>query len=603
MKMQIWIATILTVVFAQPCLAENESREVEGSISKVIVYRGQAMVTREITVDLPEGATELVVKELPERIVAESLFAQTTDDVTVSSVRYREKAVREDTREEVKQLEAQIEQLQSQRRHIIANQDLINQNRETLIKLENFTVAAQSSDLNRGVLQFDPLEKIVGHIETKRSEYHEASMKLGDQIRELDKQLELLQRKLNELRAGRSRTEREAVLIVNTLKKGKPVIELSYLVNNAGWLPQYNLRAQPDESKVVIEYNSVIHQASGEDWENVALSLSTAQPTMAATAPALEPIKVEVTETATSRWGFRARKAEAPESVGKLYEAKPAYRDLSGEFKKLQSQRLQTAQKGKAAQSALNVYALDNQMLELQVAEKEAVQVIKNEAKRFARTEGVSVTYNLGEGLTMPSRSDQQLITIAAFQAKADFIMMATPILTDYVYLQADIANGSDVILLAGPASMYRNGEFVGKDQIQMVTIGEKFTAGFGVDSQIQITREFEDKKVDSLWGDRVEEYEYRIAIENYKNTNLKLQLLDRIPYTEDEELEIDGFKTNTALSRDSEYLRTQKDKGILRWDLNLKPSTTEEKATIITYSYIMRYDNDLNIRPVPKAK
>ena len=602
MKMQIWIAIILTFVFAQPCLAENQIKELEGSISRVIVYRGQALVTREIAVDLPKGATELVVRGLPERIMAESIFAQTTDDVTVSSVRYREKAVREDTREEVKQLEAQIEQLQNQRRHILTSQALINQNRETLIKLENFTVSAQNSDLSRGVLQFDPLEKLVGYIETKRSEYHEASMKLGDQIRELDKELELLQRKLNELRAGRSRTEREAVLIVNTLKKGKPVIELSYLVNNAGWLPQYNLRAQPDESKVVIEYNSVIHQASGEDWENIELSLSTAQPTMAATAPVLEPIQVEVTETVTSRWGFR-RKAAAPESADELYEAKPVYRDLSGEFKKLQSQRLQTAQKGRAAQSALNVYALDNQMLELQVAEKEAVQVIKDEAKRFARTEGVSVTYNLGQGLTMPSRSDQQLITIATFQAKADFIMMATPILTDYVYLQADIANESDVILLAGQASMYRNGEFVGKDQIQMVTIGEKFTAGFGVDSQIQITREFEDKKVDSLWGDRVEEYEYRIAIENYKNTKVKLRLLDRIPYTEDEELEIDGFKTNTALSKDPEYLRTQKDKGILRWDLNLKPSTTEEKATIITYNYIMRYDNDLNIKPVPRAR
>ena len=83
----------------------------------------------------------------------------------------------------------------------------------------------------------------------------------------------------------------------------------------------------------------------------------------------------------------------------------------------------------------------------------------------------------------------------------------------------------------------------------------------------------------------------------------MKLQLLDRIPYTEDEELEIDGFKTNTPLSKDSEYLRAQKDKGILRWDLNLKPSTTEEKATIITYGYIMKYDNDLNIKPVPGAR
>lgn len=238
-------------------------------------------------------------------------------------------------------------------------------------------------------------------------------------------------------------------------------------------------------------------------------------------------------------------------------------------------------------------------MMELQ-ADETAAEVMKKEAKRFARTEGVSVTYDLGKGLTMPSRSDQQLITIAAFDAEADFLMIGTPLLTDYVYLQADVVNGSDVILLAGPASMYRDGEFVGRGGLEMVTMGEKFTAGFGVDSQIQISREFKDKKVDTLWGDRVEKYNYRIAINNYKNTKVKLRLLERIPYTEDEELEISGFEANTPLSKDAEYVRKEKDRGILRWDLNLAAATAEEKATIVTYSYTMKYDNDMQIQPAP---
>ena len=50
-------------------------------------------------------------------------------------------------------------------------------------------------------------------------------------------------------------TEREAVLVVNNPGKKKATIELSYLVNSASWLPQYNLRARPDESKVAVEYN------------------------------------------------------------------------------------------------------------------------------------------------------------------------------------------------------------------------------------------------------------------------------------------------------------------------------------------------------------
>lgn len=602
MRKRILIAVVSIFIFVQMGFADEAVQEVVGSVFKVIVYRGQALVSRTIEVELPKSNSELVVQKLPKEIVPESLYAQALGDVTVTSVRYRERAVKEDTREEVKQLDAEIEKVQAELRHAEANRALIQENMTTLLKLQNFTVAAQSSDLNRGLLQFEPLEKLVGLIEAKRGEYHGNALELDDEIIELNKQLELLQRKLQKLQAGRSRTEREAVLVVNNPNKKKTAIELSYLVNNASWMPQYNLRAKPDESKVSVEYNAIMHQASGEDWVNVALSLSTAQPTMAAGAPNLEPIQVEVTEAGGRWWGLlRARKAaRAPrEGVFDTATEAEAYIDLSQEFKRLQSERQQIAKKGEAAQSALSRVALSNQMMELQ-ADKAAVQVMKEEARRFARTEGVSVTYDLGGGLSMPSRSDQQLITIAAFEAKADFLMIGTPLLTDYVYLQADIVNDSDVILLAGPASMYRDGEFVGKGRLEMVTIGEKFTAGFGVDSQVQISREFKDKKVDTLWGNRVEKYNYRIAIDNYKNTPVKLRLLERIPYTEDEELEITGFETNVPLSTDSDYLRTEKDKGILRWDLTLAPATTEGKATIVTYSYSMKYDNDMHIRPVP---
>ncbi len=601
--MKKWILTAVSIlIFVQPGFADETEQEVVGSISKVIVYRGQALVSRTIKVELPKGNSELVVQKLPKEIISESLYAQAPGESTVTSVRYRERAVEEDTREEVKQLDTEIEEVQTKLRHAQANRAIIQKHLDTLVQLQNFTITAQSTDLNRGILQFEPLENLVGLIETKRNEYHNSTLKLEDEIIELNKQLELLRRKLQELRAGHSRTEREAVLVIKSPGKNKTDIKLNYLVNNASWLSQYNLRANPDASKVSIEYNAIIHQASGEDWVNVVLSLSTAQPTMASGAPSLEPIKVDLSKTGRGYWGLLRSKRPAVQTSDE-YEREPVdekvYRDLSHEFKRLQSQRLEMGRKGVAAQRSLNKVALDNQMMELQ-ADKDAVKVIKEEARRFARTEGVSVTYELGGGLTMPSRSDQQLVTIAAFEAKADFLMIGTPLLTDYVYLQADIVNDSDVILLAGPAGMYRNGEFVGKGRIEMVTIGEKFTVGFGVDSQVKISREFKDKKVDTLWGNRVEKYDYRIAIDNYKNTPVKLRLLERIPYTENEELEITGFETNVPLSKDAEYLRTEKDKGILRWDLTLKPATAEEKATIVTYSYSIKYDNDMHISSAP---
>ncbi|HCO92514.1 MAG TPA: hypothetical protein DIU00_00945, partial [Phycisphaerales bacterium] len=50
-----------------------------GTISKVTVYRGQALVTRNVSVNLPPGTSELIVKDLPARIVPESIYAQTSD--------------------------------------------------------------------------------------------------------------------------------------------------------------------------------------------------------------------------------------------------------------------------------------------------------------------------------------------------------------------------------------------------------------------------------------------------------------------------------------------------------------------------------------------
>jgi uncharacterized protein (TIGR02231 family) len=216
----------------------------------------------------------------------------------------------------------------------------------------------------------------------------------------------------------------------------------------------------------------------------------------------------------------------------------------------------------------------------------------------ISRVEGISVTYDLPGRLTLPSRSDQQLVTIAAITAKADFTLVAAPLLTDYVYLQADVLNGSNTILLPGQASMFRDGEFVGKSQLPQVTIGEKFTAGFGIDSQVRVAHELEDKQTRIQGGNRIDTYNYRVAVSSYKNTEVELRLLDRLPYTDDASVKIELAKTEPQVSQDAEYLRTARKKGILRWDLKLSPNTIDEKATIVKYSYTMEYDRNMQLQP-----
>ena len=119
------------------------------------------------------------------------------------------------------------------------------------------------------------------------------------------------------------------------------------------------------------------------------------------------------------------------------------------------------------------------------------------------------------------------------------------------------------------------------------------------MDSQIQVTREFQDKKIETLWGNRMDENQYRIEINSYKDKSVALRLMDRLPWTENESLGIELTSHSHPLSTDAEYVRTQKDKGILRWDLNLKPETNGKASTVLNYAFTLKYDNDMAIRNI----
>jgi uncharacterized protein (TIGR02231 family) len=551
-----------------------------GTITKVTVYRGQALVTRAVNVDLPQGASELIVDNLPAQVVPESIYAQAADAVKVLSVRYRERPVMEDTREEVKQLDAQIEEVKHKLKYAESENLHFNQQWQMFEKLKDFTVTAAQSDLNRGLLTFEPIQGLATFIEQKGLEYHKHKLELEDQIAQLKKEQELLERKRNELTAGRSRTEREAVLFISADGARKAAIEMSYLVNGANWLQQYNLRANPKKSNCLIEYNAVVNQTSGEDWNGVAISLSTAEPSMVASPPTLTPMLVALS--------LPAQQAQQQESAS-----------WENDMRQYRASRKEYIKKGPAANVELNILALRNQAFAYNViADRGQLVEFQQKMAEISRTEGISVAYDLPGKLTLPSRSDQQLVTIAAITAKADFTLVATPLLTDYVYLQADVLNDSDTILLPGQASMFRDGGFVGKSQLPAVTIGEKFTAGFGIDSQVQMVHELEDKQTRIQGGNRIDTYQYRIALSNYKNTAVELRLLDRLPYTDDASVKIELAKTEPQVSTDGEYLRTARKKGILRWDMKLSPNTVDEKATIVKYSFTMEYDRNMQLQP-----
>jgi len=573
------------MVFLCLTAASARPQQLTGRIEKVIVYRGQALVTRHLDVELPVGASEVIVTDLPGRIIADSLHARTDAPVSILSVRYREKPIGEDTREEVKQLDQHIEQLKREIYHIERKKGHLDNQWSMFIKLREFTVKAKETDLNNGLLQFKPINDLAKLILEKGENYINQTLDYEDRIADIKKELELLNRKRVQLNAGRNRTVRQAVLYTDTESAQKVSISLNYLVSGANWTPQYNLRADKDNATVLIEYNAVINQISSEDWNEVAMSLSTAEPSMIASPPDLEPLEVTLQHPSVQASGTQQQMR-----LQKLIQS-----DLSMVAGELARKRQTESKKGISGQQKLNSLATENQSIILNVRADQARQ-FQSELEDIARTEGVSVTYKLDGKLTMPSRSDQQLANIATVKTPAEFTLLASPLLTDYVYLQGRIHNQSNTIFLPGEASVFRNGEFVGSADVPLVTRAQKFVSGFGIDSAVKAKRRLLDKQTRIQGGNRIDTYQYRIALSNYHSWPVDLRLLDRLPNAENSSLNIELKEVTPALSTDSEYLSTQRKKGILRWDLRLESETSGENATDVEYTYTMEYDKSMRI-------
>src|SRR5262249_50681247 len=83
-------------------------------------------------------------------------------------------------------------------------------------------------------------------------------------------------------------------VIVELESRGRTALELDTFVSGTGWQPFYDLRVPADRSKVELTYRARIRQQSGEDWNDVAVALSTAQPQKGAQGPEPEAVWIGI---------------------------------------------------------------------------------------------------------------------------------------------------------------------------------------------------------------------------------------------------------------------------------------------------------------------
>src|SRR5262249_19757567 len=192
--------------------------------------------------------------------------------------------------------------------------------------------------------------------------------------------------------------------------------------------------------------------------------------------------------------------------------------------------------------------------------------------------------------------NDGQVLAVAKLTREPEYFYKAVPVLTPHVYRLANLTNKSKYVLLPGEATMYQGNDFVGRMALPLVAIGEEFTAGLGVDPQLQVQREMLDKNREMQGGNQVLTFKYRILVNSFKDEKVNLQVWDRLPFAEREVAGIEMVKSTPEVSKDGLYQRESRPNNLLRWDLEVAPNTNGERATPIAYEFRLQLDRNMVI-------
>jgi len=588
---------------------ENITR---GKVDAVTVYRGQALVTRNVPLPAGAGLAEIVVSELPDHMLSSSLFAEGSDGVEVRSVRYRERPVARDVREEVRKIDDQLRDLSDKVSLNTKQLQVLSEQRAYLDKLETFVAPTATTELTKGVLNAEQLKTLTNFQFETRKSIADQELKIQLDQRSLQEQIQLLSRERGEIAQHSSRTLREAVVFISRAQAGG-TLRLRYLVDAATWSPSYSIRASADKASATLDYQASIAQLSGEDWTDVSMTLSTASPNLVAAAPMLNPLHIAMAAPAPLGGAAGGRGGFGGGGGGgggisvdvTVFDNSVVQRNLSSLRQNAENIRSQSnggnvyeadAEKQREEQrkndDALNRLADRGQVLELLTRDSG-----KGEDRRIDPTEGIVVSYALRTRTTLPSRSDRQLIQIDHLPLQSKFYKVAIPVLTSYVYDQADLTNNSSIVLLAGPVASYVGGQFVGSGTINTVAVGQPFTVGFGIDSSLRATRDRIEKTEQTQGGNRIVNFTYRLSVENFGTKPADVRLMDRLPVGTDGEVRVNFDEAeNVKLSSDKEYQSTERKKGILRWDVTVPAQKNGSEAFSLTYKLHLEHDRNLAI-------
>lgn len=520
-------------------IAQAETYETDSKISKATLYTSQARVTRSASQAIEAGSHEVVLSGLPASLDPSSLRIEGSANagtVSFGAIQNRLSSGRDLISEREKTLTEQLETLQDQRSALEIKNEALRTKISFFQNLGNKAIQATDEEISDFNLKPD---QWVGSADALYEGIVNARLEVlvvEKEMRELDKSISAVRNELNTLRTGQKQTY-EITIPVTASAAGTLNLELGYQLPNASWKPVYDAKLNSETGELsLIQYGDV-KQRTGEDWDNVELTLSTAQPYRGTTLPKL-----------STQW----LNSYDPEAA--------------------QTRMMKSSRMGGVAAAPQAMMAMDMAESDANYATEEIQmeRVAMNEAA--IETDGFVSEYVISSPQTIASDGSTTKVNIGTFDTASTIEIHVKPQITTEAFIVASATLEGDTPVLPGSVALFRDNNFVGNGYLPLMRGGDDTELAFGVDDQIKVERnlltdETGDRGIVSQ--DQSIERNYKTVIQNLHSTPYKVVVDETIPVSRQEDVKVRILDRNTTKGYTESAENIQ---GLLRWENTLSP-------------------------------
>lgn len=514
------------------------------TITGVTLFPDQAEVLRTGSLDGSAGVHEWTLGPFSRHLKRDSLQVQLRGNGTLLEVSVIKPTSGPELDSQASQLQAELVTLRAEKAEL--NGKLAGHERRVKLMESLLNPAQQTGDQPAASFLPDQWEQILDFHDAEHTRYQAAKRELGEQMRVLNEKIQAIEEVLG--RPAKKAKNLPYAVKIRVEHGGDESVqcELSYHISGASWRPGYDIRVDTDSQKAILRYQAWVDQRTGEDWTDVQLGLSTAQPSAGGKIPTLSPV-------------FLRRYTPPPPRP----QAKPVMAKRSASKKLTRS--------APAAEMSLDI------------AEAAAPAPSARPQAKVSE-QATAVQFDIEALQSIPSGGEGQQVFILEEEVGLELAYKTVPALKKKAFLRAQLHNTLGVPMLAGEANVFMDDRFVASQALKMVAPQDKFWCSLGIDSGIKVEAEFVKGKRSSegFLGPKKDKYvqEHIMKLTNFKSKPVRIEVQARYPVSQDEDIKVELIEPK--YQEDTELLKRD-EKNRLSWNLMLDPQV--ERQLTLAYS------------------